>query len=311
MMMHHTRTYRPSSPCANCNGIAGFTLIEMIITIVITGILAGIIAVFIVRPMQGYVDLGRRAALVDAAESALRRMARDIRIALPNSVRVTNNPSGIPGFALEMIPTLDAGKYTTGGNGGNRDLGFGGGGDDNFDIWPSFHNPAFSLGTFSPRRLVVNNRGTTGNDVYADASIGAGNPSIGVITPKGITITLSINGINQHIAFSNSHKFKSSSPDTRIYVVQTPVSYLCNETSGTLTRYANYDIQTNQPVSAATLNALPGVTSALVTDHVSNCSITTLASTIRSRGLATLDLTLSDQGEQIRLIQQVQLDNSR
>ena len=68
----------------------GFTLIEMIVVIVITGIIAGIVAVFLRAPVQGYMDSARRAELTDIADTALRRMARDVRTAVPNSVRFSN-----------------------------------------------------------------------------------------------------------------------------------------------------------------------------------------------------------------------------
>ena len=51
------------------------------------------VAVFISRPMQGIIDTTRRAGLADAADTALRRMSRDIHRALPNSVRVTQSGS--------------------------------------------------------------------------------------------------------------------------------------------------------------------------------------------------------------------------
>ena len=107
----------------------GFTLVEMVIAIVLLGIVAAITATFIVRPVEGYRDLARRTALVDAAESALRRMQRDIRTALPNSVRITNTASG---FALELIPVIDGGRYNDAG-GGTDKLTDTGGGDDDLD----------------------------------------------------------------------------------------------------------------------------------------------------------------------------------
>ena len=64
----------------------GFTLIEAIVVIVITGIIASMVAVFIRTPVDGYLDAERRAGLTDIADTAVRRMARDIRLALPNSV---------------------------------------------------------------------------------------------------------------------------------------------------------------------------------------------------------------------------------
>mgnify|MGYP001048190736 CR=1 FL=1 len=67
---------------------AGFTLIEMIIVIAITAIVGSMVAVFLRAPLESYVAQDRRARLADAADTALRRMARDIRLALPSSVRV-------------------------------------------------------------------------------------------------------------------------------------------------------------------------------------------------------------------------------
>ena len=82
---------------------AGFTLGELIIVIVILGIIGSSFAAFIVPALLANRDLERRAALVDSADIALRRMTRDIRIALPNSVRITSNAAG---FAIEMLPTV-------------------------------------------------------------------------------------------------------------------------------------------------------------------------------------------------------------
>ncbi|MBN1958785.1 MAG: prepilin-type N-terminal cleavage/methylation domain-containing protein [Desulfuromonadales bacterium] len=84
----------------------GFTLIELIVVIVIVGILAALGGQFIVAPVTGYVDLSRRTRLVDQAEMALRRMQRDIRHALPNSI-----PSVIDSPTLNLEMTIDGGRY--------------------------------------------------------------------------------------------------------------------------------------------------------------------------------------------------------
>lgn len=284
----------------------GFTLIEMVMAITVAGIVAGIVAVFITRPVAGYLDLSRRAALVDAAESALRRMAREIRIALPNSVRVTNTGSG---FALEVLPIADGAKYNSTIGGAVSRLSFNPSGDADWDNFGCFNTVA--AGSYTNYRLVVNNLGTSGNN---DAYTAAG--STAVITPAGITITVGTcptppAAVLQHINLSTAQAFPSVSPSNRLYLVQTPVTYLCDTASGTLTRYAGYSIQASQPTTAAALNALTGVTSAPVANRIGACSITTTAQDIRNRGLATLDLSISQDGETIRLIQQVQLDNSR
>ena len=70
----------------NCS--RGFSLIELIVVILLITVVAGAISQVLRRPLQGFVDLSDRAELVDTAELSLRRMSREIRLALPNSVRL-------------------------------------------------------------------------------------------------------------------------------------------------------------------------------------------------------------------------------
>lgn len=286
----------------------GMTLIELIVVIALTAIVASMVGVFIIRPVEGYTALGRRAELVDSAESALRRMTRDIRLAVPNSVRRTDLA---PGFALELLPAIDGGRYATAQGTPCEDLDFAAA-DDQFDILGTFS----TLGNGSPanHRLVINNQGEgTGFDVYADG-ISPSPAAPLVITPVGTSITISTgtcatNG-KHNITLSAAHQFRAASPRHRVFVVTTPVSYLCDPGSRTLVRYSGYPIQTAQPTTAAALTGL-GASSATVAANLESCSVTTLTSQIRDRGLVTLTLTVHDQGERIWLVQQVQLDNSR
>ncbi len=78
------------------------TLIELVVTIAVGSIVVAFMAMFIVTPMQAYSAQTRRAELVDDADSALRFMGRDLRAALPNSVRVTSSGSVT---ALELLAT--------------------------------------------------------------------------------------------------------------------------------------------------------------------------------------------------------------
>ncbi len=115
--------------------LRGFTLIEMIMAIVITGIVAGIVAVFIARPVEGYIDSVRRGEMTDVADLALKRMSLDIRTAVPNSVRVDST-----GRFIEFIPARDGGRYCTDVDSGCNALDFSNSTDLQFDALGPTHD---------------------------------------------------------------------------------------------------------------------------------------------------------------------------
>lgn len=280
-------------------------------TLAIAGILAIFVVTFIGRSVQGYVDLGRRAELTDAAESALRRVGRDLRVALPNSVRINANTGGTTSFAIEMIPVLDGAKYANKGTGAAAVLNTTAvGGDSAFTITGCFRNPA--VRNVAGTRMVVNNGASLDDDVYSNASLGTGVSS--VITATALTISITpatcTVGTNDAVTFTPAHRFRGDSPALRIYVVTTPVSYLCDATAGTLKRYAGYTITSAQPTDPS-IAPLASVTSILVVNNVGACEVKTTTSDVSSRRLVTLALTLSEDDEQVRLIYQAPLDNSR
>ncbi|AKU21357.1 prepilin-type N-terminal cleavage/methylation domain-containing protein [Massilia sp. NR 4-1] len=85
----------------------GFTLIELIVVMVVTGVLAASLAIFFRPAMDNYVASGRRATLSDLADGAMRRMNRDIRMAVPNSLRQPNTQ------CFELVPASSGGKFRT------------------------------------------------------------------------------------------------------------------------------------------------------------------------------------------------------
>lgn len=86
----------------------GFTLVELVIVITITGVLAATLAVFFAPVMNSYFSSKRRAALTDAADTALRRIRRDVQLSVPNSIRIPNNQ------CFELVPTSTGGRYRIG-----------------------------------------------------------------------------------------------------------------------------------------------------------------------------------------------------
>jgi MSHA biogenesis protein MshO len=83
----------------------GFTLVEAVVSIAVVGVLFAIVALFLRSPVQGYLDTTRRAELSDIADVAVRRLVRDLRLALPNSVRVDAS-----GRYLEFLQVTGGGR---------------------------------------------------------------------------------------------------------------------------------------------------------------------------------------------------------
>lgn len=84
----------------------GFTLIELIVVIVILAILATIGTGFVVRTMEAYQSTQNRTLLMNTARPALERMTRQLRGALPYSVRLVN-----AGQCVEFLPIAGGGNY--------------------------------------------------------------------------------------------------------------------------------------------------------------------------------------------------------
>ena len=68
---------------------ADFTRVELITVMTVSAILAVVVWRSISGPLLGFVDLSRRAEWVDHGETALLRIARELKLALPNSVRIS------------------------------------------------------------------------------------------------------------------------------------------------------------------------------------------------------------------------------
>lgn len=268
-----------------CHGQRGFTLVEAILVIVITGILAGVVSVFIRGPVQGYFDAARRAGLSDIADTALRRMARDIQGALPNSVRVSG------AAFMEFVPIKDAGRYRAevGSAVGDDPLNFASPTDNSFDVL----GPQVTVA--SGDAIVIYNMGVTGADVYAGTSRRAASAPFGSVAK----VTF----------LSAGTQFPFASPGSRFQVISTAVSYACDLAAGKLWRYSGYSISSTQPASLAALDGL-GATKALLASNVSACSFAYTAGTLERNGMVTANLAITEEGETVSLLHQVNVVNT-
>lgn len=277
----------------------GFTLIELVITMAVGSIVVAFMAMFIVQPVDSYLAQTRRATLVDAADSALRLMSRDIRSALPNSVRVTSAGTV---SALELLATADGARYQDNGPVANPALVLDFTAPDGaFATTVPFTQLTLPF-TSKTSYLSIYNVGVPGANAYDMTN---------VITPAGSTITVSAGAAaNQDLVTLNPpFQFAYGSPEKRVYLVSGPVTYLCDSGAGTLTRYSGYTIGSVQPASAAALTAA-GASAALVAANVSACDFAYSAGTAQRNALATLTITVSQSGESVSLLNEVQVVNA-
>ena len=278
---------------------AGFTLIELIITMSITTVVVAFAALFINGPVKGFTDQVRRAELVDSAESSLRRMGRDIRRALPNSVRVRTNGSIT---ALELLNAVEGIRYRAGPPPGNANAWLSlAAADGSFNSIGQFDSITKPF-TSTTHYLSVYNVGVVGANAYE---------LLNVITPPGTEIEIAVEGAGEdRVTMNPAFQFAYPSPRQRVYLIDTPVSFLCDPAAGTLTRYSGYSITSNQADrdTAAELLAAGG-TAALMSDNMSGCTFTFTPGTAQRAGLVTISLTVAQDSESIVLLQQVHIDN--
>ena len=268
----------------------GFTLIELVVTLVVASVVVGFMALFMVTPVDAYFAQARRAELNDSANSAMRVLSQDIRNALPESVRFGS--SG-PVVALEVLLTREAIRYRKAvatGSTPNTQVDFGVP-EANFNVLGAFASaPAAGV---MPYRLAI---GYTGGNY----------PTADTITPLGVTVNVARPpGGEDVVTLSAPVTFPPGAVDN-VFVLDGPVIYLCNTTPGvnTLTRYSNYPIT---PVLV--VGPPPGAASSVIARDVTGCSVNYVPGTALRGGLAMIQLTVSRSGETLNVMQQVQVEN--
>lgn len=280
----------------------------MITVLVITGILAAVAATFIQAPIQGYMDTTRRATLTDTADTALRRIGRDLQSALPNSVRIA--PGGL---TLEYLDVRTGGRYRTQPSGGATTCPVGGSGagfNDTLEIGTTdtcFHalggTPNLAAVTAADSLVIFNlGPGVANADAYAPVGAGSNRVVLGAAPVAG-------GGASPEDVFTFPlHTFVLGSPSNRFQIVSGPVSYQCDLVAGTLTRYSGYAIAAAQPV------VFPGAVAATLASNVTGCNFSYTPGLSQNAGVVSLTLTLSIPSnttpETVTLFSEVHVNNS-
>ncbi len=276
----------------------GFTLVELVISISLMGVVAVLVSTMIGNQMLGYVDTARRADLVAQADMALQMIARDLRNAVPHSVRVSG------GSAIEWVPVQEWGRYRARPDASLADPALAetamvdfSTADTAFEVLHAGTMPSLPAGG----RIVIGNtpaQGADGVNVYGGISDGTLVP-VGshVITPTSVSLGISGN----QITLAPGFQFALSSTAGRFYLVNNAASYICS--GGSIVRYGGYPIQTSQPTSAPT-----GANSALLIDGVSSCQFG-YSAIDATYGMFTVTLQVTTDGESVTLFRTITIEN--
>lgn len=276
----------------------GFTLIELVVTIAVAGVVVSMMSMFVVGPVRAYEAQSRRAMLVDTADGTLRSIARDLRGALPNSIRVTSDSGRV---AIEFLATVDAARYRDGALG-----------DATEDLDLTQADGAFATATPFTRitvpfdstshYLAVYNVGVPGADAFELAN---------VITPAGTRIQIAAGATSgsNRVTLTPAARFTWGSPGKRVYLVSGPVTWLCDPAAGTLVRWSGYAIRST-PLTTSSGFSGAGASAGRATDDLAGCEADYSPGTPERAGLVTLTLRLQRDGERVELLHQVHLPNA-
>jgi MSHA biogenesis protein MshO len=275
-------------------GISGFTLVELILVIVIMGIVGTMVAVFMKRPFDAYIDSARRAALTDVADTVVRRMARDIRKALPNSLRQSVSPAAANTQCIEFISTKTGGRYRALtdnlGAGNFLDFSVADGSFDMLGLNSVLTDQAIAAGDF----IAVYNLGIPGSDAYAQTNTSPVTAIAAGALPNETTISIT------------GKQFPLASGSNRFHVItaaEQVVSYVCSGVPLQLRR-------TVSTLTAAAGTSCPATGPAMAT-NVSACTFVYDNTDLRN-ALVQLNITFTDSnsGESVSLYHEVHVDNT-
>ncbi|PCJ36325.1 MAG: prepilin-type cleavage/methylation domain-containing protein [Moraxellaceae bacterium] len=255
-------------PTGSVRGIGskclGFTLIELIIVIVVMGILSVGSVRFISQSTQGVIDAGERQRVASIGIIAMEKISREMREALPNSIRID-----VSGDCIEFVPTKGGSEYLTAPvlTASNT-----------LDVirtgYATFLNTTFDRVALFPILTA---------EVYAALNPG---PISSVIN------TLPDTSPTEVVTLSSSHQFLTDSPERRFYIVSDPVTYCV--ASGFLYRYNNYGFDAVMGASRPT-NFAGG--REVIASQLTNANFDYVSASLSRNAVVKIELTIADGGE--------------
>lgn len=259
----------------------GFTLIELVTVIIILGVIATSITTFLRYGTQSYTDAAEREELISTARFAIERLNREVRNALPNSIRTHGGNS----HCLEFTPIVKSVIYI------------------DIPVAPESaeENVDFLMldQPLAPSIKYVSIYALNANDIY--------NKKPGVLEAYSSITNSGDKKIPSTVNFTESLHFQAESPTNRMYIIDEPISYCVK--NGSLYRYQGY----TQYNSAD----YPNNNGVLMADYINNLSVPsdilppfqTLPATLQRNAIALVQLRFVRNLEKIVFSNEIQVPN--
>jgi len=233
--------------------MSAFSLLELIIVLVLVSILAISLSGLTRDSVSSYIDAKDRSRLGQSSKWIIEKISREVREALPQSVRVAT-ASGY--YCLEFMAIVNASSYLNLPETGSI---------------TSFNAVNYNL--LSTNATFVAIMPTTTSSIYSGGSLAALSSITQDADPNQVIVNL-----NAATNFSNR------SPQRRFYLLTSPISYCLNDVTGKMNRYSNYSLSANQP--------LPPTGGSLVGENLSASPwvFNYLAGTLSRSGLLQINL---------------------
>ncbi|GIU13842.1 MULTISPECIES: PilW family protein [unclassified Shewanella] len=271
----------------------GFTLVEMVTVIIILGVLVLGVSSFLIFGTRIFIDATSVDQVMSQSRFAIERMTRELRNAVPNSIRVRDSGDGA-WQCIEMMPIISSASYIE------------------MPIAPA---AAASSGTAMQSSASASLTADqflliyplTPADVYTSAIRTQGKLfSIDSVTANATTNELTID-------FGRAVRFDEASPRQRYFGVQGAVSYCFEQVTTELSllkRYGGYGF--NHPNLQPAPNDMG--TGVLMAENIvntigNNSPIAYTPGTLRNNAMVHLNPLFDVQGQSFQYHHQVQVIN--
>ncbi|RLV59036.1 type II secretion system protein [Parashewanella curva] len=272
------------------NKAVGFTLIELVTVIIILGIVLVGVSSFITFGTRIFVDSTSVEQVLGESRFAIQRMTRELRTALPNSVRVNTDNSSYQ--CIEFVPTVTSTSYIQ--------IPF----ESSSNTATIFRDaPNTKIFGFDIQRAYV--YPINADEVYITNTQNSIAASVSWVTGTNNSPTLSL-------TFNSPTRFKYSSPQKRMYLTTNPVTYCVSGTPLSIQRYSDYGFIIALPTPQnRSVRSVSVVAQSIINDisDASDRPFNLLPSTLRHSGIIQMNLRFQVLGQSMSYQHQVQVPN--